>query len=66
MTSRSGSAESPLCDSTRSTTPEGLATLATERDVVLEKIEFEEAVIAEAEARGFKVWGPTTSRRAIS
>ncbi|MEW1674857.1 DUF3560 domain-containing protein [Streptomyces noursei] len=46
------------CGFTRSTTPEGLATLATERDVVLEKIAFEEAVIAEAEARGFKVWGP--------
>ncbi|MBO8189905.1 DUF3560 domain-containing protein [Streptomyces spirodelae] len=48
----------PACGFTRSTTPEGLATLATERDVVLEKIAFEEAVIAEAEARGFKVWGP--------
>jgi hypothetical protein len=46
------------CGYTRSTTAEGLETLARERRRIVEKIAYWESVIAEAEAAGFKVWGP--------
>ncbi|MFI1169206.1 DUF3560 domain-containing protein [Streptomyces sp. NPDC020801] len=51
------------CGYTRSTTAEGLETLARERRRIVEKIAYWEEVIAEAERQGFKVWGKADFER---
>ncbi|MGD3109533.1 DUF3560 domain-containing protein [Streptomyces sp. YGL11-2] len=51
------------CGYTRSTTPEGLATLAREERRARARVEHWEAIVAQAEADGLKIWRPEDFRK---
>ncbi|MFF4606131.1 DUF3560 domain-containing protein [Streptomyces sp. NPDC001339] len=51
------------CGYTRSTTPEGLATLAREERRARARVEYWEAIVAQAEADGLKIWRPEDFRK---